>query len=255
MNDTSSFFGAVHRFERPGPGYSQLPLFFPSLSCIAAIYTASRQRVLQLLPHRSMRPVEVMPGRCLFTIAGLQYRQSDLGAYNELALAIPIAYGAHALPVLDALRHGFARAFNAWVWQLPVTTEASREAGVALGGFPKSVADIRFEVDDARVRCTLFEEGAASIGLGCPAGAAAGERQLKARAYTTIGQVPLVSTFLMRQTRFRDHLKRDAAQLEVGNGSVAQALRRLELSDRPLASHWCQDAQAMLFSPRNVMDD
>jgi len=253
--EQSSFFGSVRRFERPGPGYAQVPLFFESLSCLAAVFTASRQRILELLPNRRMRPVEVMPGRCLLTIAGLQYRASDLGAYNELALAVPIAYGAHPLPVLDALRHGLARAFNAYVWQLPVTTEQSRDAGVALAGFPKSVADVRFEVDDARARCTLFEDGAGSIGLSCDPGAAAGERQLKARAWTTMGETPLVSTFVVRQTRYRDHYKRDAMQLELGQGPLAQAVRRLEPSDRPIASHWCKEGQAMLFGPRNPIDD
>lgn len=254
-NAEPSFFEAVHRWEWPIPGAGKVPVFFPSLSFVAAACTASTKQVLELLPDRRMRPVDVMPGRCLVTIAGVQYRESDLGPYNELVVAVPIAFGAHALPVLDAVRQGFGRAFNGFIWQMPVTTAVARDAGLALAGFPKFIADIRFEVDDRRVRCTLFEDGAPSVCLGADAGSDDGERQLKARGYTQPGRVPLVSTFLMRQTRFRDHVQRGAAQLDLGAGMTARTLRRLELGDHPVASHWCAQAQAMLCFPRNVMDD
>jgi hypothetical protein len=255
VDDGTSFFDAVHRWDWPMPGAWRVPLFFPSLSCVAAVYTASTERALELLPDRRMRPVEVMPGRCLFAIAGLDYRQGDLGPYRELALAVPIAFGSHPLPLLDAVRHGFARAFSGYVWQMPVTTAAARDAGLGLAGFPKTLADIRFDVDDRQVQCSLHEMGAVSVTLLAPAAVDDGERQLKLRAYTVQSGVPLVSTLLLRQTCYRDHLQRDAAQLELGRGPLAQALRKLDLSDRPLASHWCAGAQAMLFFPRNVMDD
>ncbi|MCW7537927.1 hypothetical protein OOT46_08700 [Aquabacterium sp. A7-Y] len=43
--------------------------------------------------------------------------------------------------------------------------------------------------------------------------------------------------------------------MELGQGALPDALRRLALSDRPLFGHCCLEGQAMLFPPRNVLDD
>jgi hypothetical protein len=253
--DDNPFFSGVRRWPWPLAGGLEVPLFFPSLGFASALYTADTVSARRLLPDARMRPVEVMPGRCLFSITGLHYRESDLGPYDELSLAVPIAFGSHPLPALDALWKGVTRVLNAFVWQLPVTTQRACDAGVELAGFPKFVADIVFERDEQRLRFRLSEQGQAVMTLVVDAPDDPGERELKLRGYTMQDGVPLVSNLLLRQTRFRDHLQRDAARLELGSGALAESLRALRLSDRPVGSHVCSQARAMLFFPRNVMDD
>lgn len=224
-------------------------LQFPSLSCIVATCTASLARALDVLPDPRMQPVQVMPGRCLFVVGAMHYREGDLGAYDELVLAVPIAFGARSMPLLETVRDLFSQAFSAYVWRMPVTTETSRRAGADWAGFPKSVADIRFAADEREARCTLMEDGAPSVALRCTPDAQDGDRLLQLRAHTVKDGTVLVSPFVLRQTRYRDHVLRDAAQLQLGEGPLARELKRLELGDHPLASHWCEQAQGTLHPP------
>lgn len=253
--EANGFFAGVYRWEWPAPGGWRVPLFFPSVESLAALFTADTRQALNLLPDARMKPVEVMPGRCLFTVAALHYRDSDLGVYQEIALALPISFGSHPLPALDAVRHGLSRAVNAFIWQLPVTTETARDAGVQIAGFPKFVAELRFERDGSRQRCSWMSQGQTVLTLDGDMSDDAGERRLKLRGYAMKDGVPLVSNLLVRQTRYRDHLQRGAATLTLGEGPIADTLRSLHLSDRPIASQCCSQAQAMLFFPRNVLDD
>jgi hypothetical protein len=50
-------------------------------------------------------------------------------------------------------------------------------------------------------------------------------------------------------------VRRDKAQLVLGRGTLADELRTLRLSERPIASHVCSHAQALWFGPRNAIDD
>lgn len=249
----SPFFDDVMRWTWAGG--LRVPLFFPALSAMAAVFTASSAEARRLLPDPRMRPVEVAPGRCLLTVAALEYRESDLGAYHEVAIALPIAFGGVAPAALDALRQGVGKVQSTHVWQLPVTTRTACDAGVDLFGFPKSVAEIGFHREGSRLHCTLGPAGEPVLGLAVDTDDRPGERRLKLRCYTVKEGRTLVSTLVVRQTRFRDHLRRDAARLELGSGAIADGLRALSLSDRPIAAQSCADAQAMLFFPRNVIDD
>ena len=246
--------GDLMRWPWPGADSLQLPAFFPVLSVMALVYTASAARAARLLPHRRMRIVEVMPGRCLVGLVAVEYRESDLGPYNEVGITIPIAFGAR-LPVLSALGQGLAKAQTAYVWKLPVTTERARDAGIRIAGFPKELADISFSNEQGRRRCTLAYDGQMALSLLCEAGDDPGDRQLKLRSYTLMDGLPLVSNLIVRQARFRDRVRPAAARLELGRGVVADTLAELNLGDRALASHQCSQAQALLFPPRNPIDD
>lgn len=257
------FFAGVYRRDGPAAGAAaplRVPVFLESFEAIAAVYSADARALARLLPDARMRPVDVRPGRALFAAIGVHYRASDIGPYVELALAVPIAWATRVPATLDALRHGARRDFSAWIWQLPVSTERSRAAGVALSGFPKRVARLAFERDARQMRCSLLDEDDA----GSPAvvlvaetddDAAPSRRQLKLRAWSLLDGLPVMSTLVVRQTQFRDHLRRDKARLVLGHGALADELRALQLSERPLASHVCSQAQAMWFGPRNPIDD
>jgi hypothetical protein len=250
------FFDDVMRWTWSGG--LRVPLFFPALSSMTAVYTADSAEARRLLPDARMRPVELAPGRCLLTIAAVEYRESDLGAYNEIAIALPIAFGGHAPPAVDALFRGAGKVLNAYIWQLPVTTRAACDAGIDLAGFPKSLAEIAFHREGNRLRCTLGAPDAPVLSLVCDAAERPGrlrERLVKVRSHTVQEGRTLVSNFVLRQKRFSDHLRRDAARLEPGHGALADSLRTLRLSERPIASQHCEEAEAMLFAPRNVIDD
>lgn len=251
---TSGFFDGLMRWAVPEFGL-QSPLFFQALGGIAAIYHAPSATVRALMPDAHLQPVELWPGRSLVVLSALQYRESDLGPYDEFTVAFPASYGEHRLPALDALRNGLGREVAAFVWRMPVSSERSAQVGAGIAGFPKTAAELFLERQGGQVRALLRHQGRLDVQLGVDAADSPGERTLKLRSYTVKDGVLLQSLFVMRQTRYRDQLQPTGAQLTLGDGPLAEDLRRLGLSERPIAAHVCGQAQGLLFHPRNLRDD
>ena len=232
VND-NPFFGNLMRWNWPTAGGLLVPVFFPSLSAIAALHTASSMEVTQLLPDRRMTTITVAPGRCLVGVLGLEYRDSDLGAYNELAIVVPIAFDAPAGPWLNVIREGLSRSFSAYIWRMPVSTMLSRDAGVSLAGFPKQLGDIGFRHGAGLASCELTVDGVPAVALSCDSAASTGRRRLKVRAYTQMQGYSLVSKLHVQEIRFDDRLRPTATRLELGQGPLADELRALHVSEQP----------------------
>lgn len=248
------FFDGLMRWAVPEHGI-QSPLFFRDLSAVSLVYNAASAAVRPLLPDARMKLVELLPGRCLVMLGALQYRDSDLGPYNEIVIAFPVAQGDAPLPALDAVWRGLGRTMSAYVWQMPVSSEVAWRVGAGVAGFPKTVADIRFQLEGGQARAALLHNGQPALELFCDGADAPGDRTLRLRSFTVKDGIPLQSLMLVHQTRYRDHLQRSAARLVLGSGPLAEALRAIDLGDRPLASQCCSRAEAMLFHPRNLRDD
>jgi hypothetical protein len=250
----AGFFEGLMRWDVPEFGLRS-PLFFTELSALAAVFHAPAPTVRALLPDPLLRPVEFLPGRALVVLSALQYVQSDLGPYNEFVVAFPAAFGEHRLPALDALRQGLGREGAAYAWRMPVSTARAAQAGAGIAGFPKVVADVRFVREGREQRAWVQHDGRLDVQLSVEADDSAGDRTLKLRSYTRKDGVTLQSLFVMRQTRWRDLLQPAAVRLALGDGPLAEDLRRLGLSERPIAAHGCTEAQGLLFHPRNLRDD
>jgi hypothetical protein len=249
------FFDGLMRWQVPEHGV-QTPLFFRDLSAFGAVFTAASDAVRPLLPDARLRLVEHWPGRCLALVLAVQYRDSDLGPYEELALAFPAAAGERVLPAMGALREGLRGSLSAWTWQMPVSTDVACRVGRGIAGFPKEVADVRITRSGGQWEATLQQQGEAALRLRCRAGdGGAGERTVSLRSYTVLQGITLQNHLLVRQTRYQDLLGGDSVRLELGSGPWAQQLRALGLGESALAAHVCSQGQAMLFHPRNLRDD
>jgi hypothetical protein len=161
------------------------------------------------------------------------------------------------VPQLQALRNLFHKRFEAFIWQMPVTTARARDGGVRLAGFPKWVADLRRVETDGWLRCALHEPGAdaPALALDCRADAAAAghgpARELSLLAHTLLEGVPLVSELRLRQERWSEH-PGGGARLVLGEGALADTLRGLDVGLRALWSQVVPQAQALLYGPRQL---
>ena len=93
-----------------------------------------------------LRPVSVA-GRAIVAIAVQRYEESDLGAYDEVALSILVR------------RHDGARGPAVYIRQLPVTQTFTLDAGRTIWGYPKWLAEIDIAERGGRVRCVVREDG------------------------------------------------------------------------------------------------
>lgn len=155
------FFEDVQQREMEITGGScAVPVLYQEVFAVAGIFLAPTLKLRDLLPTSKLVPAEVMPGKGLLAIMAFDYRDTSIGPYREMGIAIPVRYRPRFNPVLiPPLRMAASLSFEAYVWQLPVTTETALHAGIDIWGYPKFLGEIDFEEDEKTVTSTLKEKG------------------------------------------------------------------------------------------------
>lgn len=162
-----SLFAGTTQVPHPtSAGPVDLPILYRDAS-LFGVFFAADLAACRALVGASSNSIEPWPllGRAVVALFAWEYRDSTVGAYNEVGLGIQ-ARRRGSTPSL--LRLGLDMSADAdqgiWVVNLPVTTQAACTAGVDLWGYPKYVTPIAtsFEEDGARAR--LGDELTLSLG-------------------------------------------------------------------------------------------
>jgi hypothetical protein len=253
---TTDLFQGIARWNVEKTGTTRcLPYLYYDLSSVAAVYTASTGQVRKLLPHSDLRPIELVPGRCLVAFAGFEYRKTDQDPYNEFNISFLVSYRRRPIPLVTLAGALNARVIPSYVWQLPVTTEQARAGGVDLFGYPKFIADIQFARDQNRVICTLSEAGSEILRM---TGRALPTKRGKPIRYVTYaaGLGALTSTnFVVAPHEFGESRHKSDLALEIGaEHAICHTLDGIKLSRHPLLYQYCPRGEAILFPSRNLKD-
>lgn len=162
MARESTFFDGVAQVEATLAGEpARLPIFYYDGSAQTAVFPARLNRLRELLPDPRFVPARLAPGIGAVAVSCFEYRDTDIGPYDELAISFVLAPpGTSFDPPGRALLSGLRRRqLHAWVQHLPVTTEIARAGGVELYNYPKFIAAIDFDESAGRRRCRLAEGG------------------------------------------------------------------------------------------------
>jgi hypothetical protein len=233
----------------------KLPVFYYDNTSMTAIYTASTDKVKRLLPLPDMHPVEAMSGRALVAFTAFEYRKTDIDPYNEFSISFPITFRKKAIPGITVLGMMARRYFTAYVWQLPVTTERARKGGVEMYGYPKFLADISFSRENDALTCTLSEGGKNILVLKGQKLKTSPEKVNRFKTFSVKDGVPLAANVYMNPIEFGKSMSGKAAQLTLGNHDIAKKLQEINLSPKPLFFQYMPVMEAILYGPRNLMDD
>ncbi|HPE08009.1 MAG TPA: acetoacetate decarboxylase family protein, partial [Smithellaceae bacterium] len=233
----------------------RMPTFYYDNTAMTAIYTASTDQVRKLLPLSVMHPVEAWPGRALVAFTAFEYRKTDIDPYNEFSISFPITYEKTSLAGITMIYMMLKRYFTAYVWQLPVTTERARRGGVDMFGYPKFIADISFSREKDALACTLSESGKEILVLKGQKLQTVPEKVNRFKTYSIKDGVPLVANIYMNPVEFGKSMSGKSAQLSLGNHDIAKKLRDINLSPKPIFFEYMPVMEAILYGPRNLMDD
>ena len=240
-------------YEREGTRFL-MPGFYRDNASITAVYTASSKVVRGLLPHPDMTPVEMSPGRCIAAFTAYEYKDSDIGPYNEFSIAFLIAFRKRQIPFFSAMKQMMSGEMSAYVWQLPVTTELARRGGVDQYGYPKFLADITFAKSDETISCTVGEGGSEILTLeGKILPTSRGEPS-KSHSYSVLDSIPLVTNVIIDPVDQGQSREKDAVSLSLGTHAIADDIRRSGLSESPMAYSYTPVFQSILFPGRNLVD-
>lgn len=140
-------------------GSVRVPILYQDVFTIAASFVAPVLPLRNLLPTSKLEPLQVMPGKGLLTFMAFDYKETSIGPYREFAIAVPARYEPrYDVPLLPVLRMAASLSFEAFIWQLPLTSEVGLHAGIDIWGFPKFIAEIDFSESEKSISCSLSEK-------------------------------------------------------------------------------------------------
>jgi Acetoacetate decarboxylase (ADC) len=231
VDDT--FFARVPQAPHPtSEGPVALPIYYRDASLFGVFFAADLAACRALVGPSSIEPWPLL-GRAVVALFAWEYRDSTVGAYNEVGLGIQARRRGSSPSLLRLARDMMADDDQGiWVVNLPVTTRAALTAGVDLWGYPKYVTTIKTSFGHEGARVRVGDELELSLGqLHGPS-----LPGLPVVTYTAL-QGRLLRTVIEVNHRSRWGTGAGARLDLLGAGPTASSLRALGLAGkRPLAS-------------------
>jgi hypothetical protein len=202
------------------------PMNVPDANIATLLYTVPASAAAELLPGRAFEVVETAPGKGQLIIAACDYRDNPWGDYDEINLgflARPTGAGDDAI--------------GSFVYRMPVNQDFTCEAGNRVMGFPKTVEviDVTYSRDDVTFALTF--KGQLALRLTLPRVPPSVEpTRIAAASYSYLDGAPYATTLEMDMGTPVAELSR--VRVELGDGVVADELRRLGLPTTPDFASW-----------------
>ena len=133
----------------------------------------------QMLAGIGVQVVELWPGKAILQLIGVDYRENDLGDYNEGAINFVVTAPGEPkpFPFLGAMA-GVARGtLSNFVYRMPVDQEFTTHAGRFIWGFPKWVTRIDIDFDQERAHCSVIDEGELVYSIHAKTGGSAEQKE------------------------------------------------------------------------------
>jgi hypothetical protein len=207
----------------------RLPVEVRDASSGNAMYMVDAAVAQTLIPGNAFKVVEPAPGQTQALLGIIDYRDNDLGDYNEVA----IIFFVHPADATAAEAGTF-------IYKLPVNQSFTCEAGCTIWGFPKTVDQIDYSYSDDSATCRLEMDGQHVFTLSLPRStqqAAAAAADTAGPTYTYINGVPHRTTFTTGGNTVVSPGD-TGIQLELGSHPIADQLRELGLPKPALMSTW-----------------
>lgn len=155
------------------------PLAFRDVHYMALLYRANSFEVHRHLENTGLKPALHFWGKPVIAVGLIQYKDSDLGAYNEIILSIPVVLSNDRSRQLSNwldLYAGFdKRRGGQFIIHIPVTSQVSVDGGRDLWGYPKTLEPIFHDFSKNKINSRLEDNEANSImqwkgtlGMGIP---------------------------------------------------------------------------------------
>lgn len=217
----------------------RLPAVVRDAASATAVFLVARDAAQALLPGDAFEIVEAAPGLAQLVLGFVDYRDNDLGDYNEAMIVFFVRPRANP-----------AAAEGTFIYKLPVNQEFTCVAGRDIWGFPKTVESVDIAYDATHARGSLTMDGALVFRLAVPTvGDAIDSGDLEMTTYTYLAE-PAATPFVQGgATAFGDP---GAVQLELGTHPLAEQLRGLGLPAGAILSTWTAHMHGSFGAPQSL---
>jgi len=206
-----------------------LPAVVRDASSGSVMYMVDAPAAQKLIP-KAFEVVEAAPGQTQLTLVIVDYRDNDLGDYDEVGIVFFVRPAGEP----DA-------ELGSYIYKLPVNQSFTCDAGYQIWGFPKSVEEIDFSYEDDSATCKLTMGGRHVLSLTVPRGGEGSTPDTAAVGYTLIQGIPHRNEFVRGGSGEQTVPGGEGVALELGDHPIADELRTLGVETAaPLLSAWSE---------------
>lgn len=223
------------------------PTLFNDGHTAMAIFPVSARKADALIKDSGFKVLRLAPNTAMMTMSFVHYENTQCGSYEEIAFGFAVqSPDSSSLPYLGAWSDFSKGRYASYTWFLPVTTALSRDAGIQMWGFPKTIEDIRHHRDDDRAHWSLIMDEQEVLSFALPTSGNK-EQSGVGTVYSIMDGTPQVSylknNFQQVGTFFR------GGNLQLGTHPHSQLIRGLLLSKKPLLALWNGQLQFEMSAP------
>ncbi len=180
--------------------------------------------------------IEILPGKAIMQLVGVDYQENDLGDYNEAGISFYVREPGtkKGLPFFGALRSLMKGEATSYIHRLPVDQPFTMHAGRYIWGYPKWMSDIDIEHNDEYFSTRWSDQGKLVFSFRAKAG---GKAEMKNQQQPSFGfrNGTLYKTVgVANGSGVKFALGGEAPTL--GDHPIADELRKLGLPKKPLFS-------------------
>lgn len=219
-----------------------MPVLVRDASAGTVMFEVDAARAAALLPAGAPEAFEIVessPGRAQLNLAVIDYRDNDLGDYDEIGITLFVQPRGR-----DEAEPG------TFITHLPVNEHFTCEAGKGIWGFPKTIEDISIVYTDASVTATLSMDGQLVFRLALPRGGDDEMPQMEMTTYTCIDGAPHATGFSQGGGGSQVLAGGEGVDLELGDHPLAACLADLGLPAGIQMTTWTEQLQARFDAPR-----
>lgn len=252
----SPFFDGVTQSEVTIAGQAaNVPIFYYDGTATSAVFAARLGALRRLMPDPRFSPARLAPGLGAMAITCFEYRDTDIGPYNELAISVVLnePWFLPNLPGRALIASLRRRQLHAWVQHLPVTTEIARAGGVDFYNYPKFIAGIDFTQSDRTRTCRLSEGAEHILTLTGERIATPRAEQFQLFSHLYMDRQPQSSEFKINTSAMGISLDPRSASLELGeHHPIARELDGLLVGRHPLQYQYLASFEGILYGPEHI---
>jgi hypothetical protein len=157
----------------------KFPVNFSDVHYIALTYISSFDVVNKKLEGTDLKAGLIFNGKPLVAVGLIEYKDSDLGAYNEVIIAIPVVPKGSKTGLtnwIDLYGSTNKRKLGQYIIHIPVTSQLSMDAGIGLWGYPKTIKKIEHLFQGNKISSDVWNDVGdkkilafkGSMGIGIP---------------------------------------------------------------------------------------
>jgi hypothetical protein len=229
----------------------QMPLVGRKATQMVSFHTASRSKVIDLLPSSAMVPADLGDGRTIVGVIGIDYFDRNIENYGEVVVVIPVRIGdGVSAPTVEDLTSEELGGATLLVRHLGVTTRSAEVLGNEILGYAKFIADIDFiDMPGERI-CVFSDNGQQILRFSVGVGDEYGEYERNTLSVVTYKNGLAHRLTYASQTRNTTNAP-DRNFLILGDHPLGKILSTLEIDQKPVLTMYSPDFQ-LISDDRNL---